>query len=254
MENLQDTRPFFKGSVLVVNSLEENEALQLLQKKLRQPLANANGHNLVTGIDWTPLAVELAAASLNKGLTSISKFIKDMKSHKHGPFAEAFFSLSHSLNLYEWNLLYFISFFHPPEVPALWLRSYLEWRKDEKEFNKLEDSLQWLTKSSLLVKVSGTNAYKMQTEVQTFVVAQLSIKRNGEFNQFRDNTRSFVDSRNFIPSHRFDPRRVRNKTVEKSMRQPINLRDAWGNLKRITGLGGQNVQIRDFSMATIEPV
>lgn len=236
--------------------LEENEALQLLQRKLKRPLADADGHNLTTGINWTPLAVELAAASFNKGLISMAKFVQDIKLRQKKPLVEAYLSLSQSLNLYERNLLYFISFFQPPEVPSLWLSSYFEWRSDMKGFSELDDSLESLTESSLLVEISGTNAYKMQTEVRNLVVAELSANGNGEFNRWHNDTRSFIGSRNYIPNDRFlsDSRHVIETRPKKIKGRFGSLRNIRARLKRMTGLGGRNVWRSDTSTANMAPV
>ena len=250
--DLQITEPPFTSSLLrlEVKLPEENEALQLLQRKLKRPLADVDGHNLTTGINWTPPAVALAAASFNKGLISMSKFVQDIKLRQKKPLVEAYLSLSQSLNLYERNLLYFISFFQPPEVPSLWFSSYFEWRNDMKGFSELDDSLETLTQSSLLVEISGTNAYKMQREVRTLVVAELSANGNGEFNRWHNDTRSFVVSRNYISNDRFlgDPMHVtekQNKRVEKIKGQLENLRNIPGlhvtkeQKKRVEKIKGQ---------------
>lgn len=180
--------------------LLENEALQLLQRKLKQPLTDADGHNLVTGAEWTPLAVELVAASLNPRSISMSQFIAAIKSRKTSPLTVAFEHLFQSLNPYEQNLLYFISFFNPPEVPRLWIRSYLEWKGDETESDELENSLERLTKSSLLLEILGRmTAYKMQTAVRHHVVTMLAMKN--ERGRLHRDIKSFVDLENWIPNH-----------------------------------------------------
>ena len=123
-----------------------------------------------------------------------------------------------------------------------------------KGFSELDDSLESLTESSSLVEISGTNAYKMQTKVRTLVVADLSANGNGEFNRWHNDTRSFIDSRNYIPKYRFlgDPMHVtekQKKMVEKIKGQLGNLLlNIPGLLKRTTGLG--NVWNTDTSTAT----
>lgn len=249
IENLQDlTGPSFTSSLigLKVDTLLEREALHLLRRKLKRPLADADGHNLVTGAQWTPLAVELAAASFNKELISIFEFNEAIMSGKRYPLTVAFDNLFKSLYPDERNLLYFISTFSPPEVPRLWLRSYLEWKNYDQVLNKLEDKLQLLTESSLLVEISGANAYKMQTGVRLLVIAELVVKK--EWNRFYEDVKSFVDSRKYIPNHRLWS--MSSDDLEKLNLARSALRTVWGGFKRTVGLGGKNVRISDTSIVT----
>lgn len=230
IENLQDlTGPSFTSSLigLKVDTLLEREALHLLRRKLKRPLADADGHNLVTGAQWTPLAVELAAASFNKELISIFEFNEAIMSGKRYPLTVAFDNLFKSLYPDERNLLYFISTFSPPEVPRLWLRSYLEWKNYDQVLNKLEDKLQLLTESSLLVEISGANAYKMQTGVRLLVIAELVVKK--EWNRFYEDVKSFVDSRKYIPNHRLWS--MSSDDLEKLNLARSALRTVWGASK-----------------------
>lgn len=155
----------------------------------------------MTVITWTPLEVELAAASLNQSLISMSEFIAGMKSDEVNPLARAFTILFNSLNSSDKKSLYFISSFRPPEVPSLWLESFLKWSNDLRELDEPKDSLLSLTKLSLLAKGSGTNVFKMQAGVQSLIAGLLLIT-DGQ-NQFLENIKSFVDSRKFIPHYRF---------------------------------------------------
>ena len=250
IENLQDlTGPSFTSSLigLKVDTLLEREALlHLLRRKLKRPLADADGHSLVTGAQWTPLAVELAAASFNKELISIFEFSEAIMSGKRYPLTIAFDSLFKSLYPSERNLLYFISTFSPPEVPRLWLRSYLEWKNYDQVFNKLEDKLQLLTESSLLVEISGANAYKMQSGVRLFVIAELVVKK--EWNRFYEDVKSFVDSRKYIPNHRLSS--ISSDDLEKLILARSALRTLWAGFKRTVGMSGKNVRISDTSIAT----
>lgn len=200
--------------------------------------------------------IDLAAASFNKRLMSIFKLIEDIKPRKGKPLVVAFDSLFQSLNPYERHLLYFISFFNPPEVPRLWLRSYLKSRSDDKEFNELEDSLQSLTKSSLLVNISGINAYQMQRQVRLFVLGVLVLNR--EYSRFHKNIRSFISSRNCIPSQSFIDylRPVSKEKIRNSIKSLSfwSLRNVRGSLRRTFSRGGKKVRLFNTSIVTIEPV
>ena len=183
---------------LKVTSMRDNEAFQLLQKKLKPARTDAEVHDLVTGAKWTPLAIELAATSLNLGLTSVPEYVAELRSRKQSPLALAFQILFDSVILSSRTLLYFIGFFNPPEVRKLWLLSYLEWTGDESGLQNLEKNLQSLTEHSLLAKISGGNAYNMHSSVQNLVVSSLGCDR--EAIGLAAAIRSFVDSQNYIPS------------------------------------------------------
>lgn len=193
-------KPYFTGSLsLGVPKLDKDEALQLLQKKLKQP-NKADARNLINRITWTPLAVDLAAAALNKGLISVSGFIAiTMKVGQENPFVVALYSLIAHLSSFEKNLLYFVSSFRPPEIPSLWIRSSLEWRDDDEEFDKLAATRRSLTKLSLLTNVSITHAYKMHAEVQTFMAAWLRV--TDPQNQVFKNIKLYVESRRSMEDH-----------------------------------------------------
>ena len=174
-----------------MRNLSDDEARQLLQKKLKYK--NRDYGKLISGIEWSSLAIELASASFNKGLKPMSEFIKsiesspktasakassslvDSLSHKsidsspETDFAKAFSSIFDSLSPFQQHLLYFVSSFRPPEIPELWIRSFIEWRNDDEELYELATALRSLTELSLLTYVSGTNEYKMQAEIQTFI-------------------------------------------------------------------------------------
>lgn len=183
-----------------MKSLNDDEVLRLLQKKLKQPTYE-DCRNLISGISWTPLAVELAAAALNKNLISMSKFVASLKSGKVPPLTVALSTLSNSLNSYEKNLLYFVSSFRPLEVPSLWFRAFSEWRNDdEEEFDELEHGLSSLREFSLLVEVSHMNVYKMNAGVLPFIAGML--QATDRQSQILKNIKAFVDSRKYIPNHR----------------------------------------------------
>lgn len=193
--------PWFRDSLnLEVQKLSDSEALQLLQKKLKQP-NNADDHKLIDRTIWTPLTVQLAAAALNKGLKPVSDFLASkVKIGRKNPFVIALYSLLAHLSSFEKHVLYFVSCFRPPEIPRLWIRSYIEWRNDDEELYELAAALRSLTELSLLTHVSVTNAYKMHIEVQNFMVAWLKLEdREGQILQ---NIKSCVKSRKFIPCHR----------------------------------------------------
>ena len=186
---------YLKGSLsLEVQELSDNEALQLLQKKLKQP-DNTDDQKLIDRFTWTPLTVELAAASLNQGLKPVSEFID-----REHLYVTALYSLLAHLSSFERHLLCFVSCFRPPEIPTSWIRSFIEWRQDDEELDELAAALRRLTELSLLTHVSVTNAYKMHEEVQAFVMAWLHV--TDRRSQFFKNIKSCGESRKVIPSHR----------------------------------------------------
>lgn len=195
---------YFKSSLrFAVQNLSKNEALQLLRKKLKEPKIAER----LTDITWTPFAVELAAASLNKEFKSKSEFIESITSSPKTTSAKAFFSLFDSLSSFQKHILYFVSSFRPPDIPRLWIRSYIEWRNLDEELYELAAALRSLTELSLLTYVSSTNAYKMQAEVQSFIAGELQV--TDWQSRILENIKSCVESQRFIPNHRLPVRDFR---------------------------------------------
>lgn len=176
----------------------QSEALELLRKKLKIEYSIDETENLVTTTEWTPLSIQLTTTCFNLRLVEPYDYIEMLREPGVEPFSRSF-ELLHAYLVRKSPtveaLLYFVSFFRPPEVRALWLQSYLESRG---EFDELEDSLELLTKSSLLAETSGGNAYKMHAAVQQVVITKLLMVR--KFAEWEKEIESFVDSRKFIPS------------------------------------------------------
>ena len=196
--------------VLRLKSMDQSEALQLLQKKLKIKYSASEIHDLVTTTEWSPLSIQLTTTCFNLRLIEPYGHIKLSRNLGRWLVPRSFplphdllvgksFQLLHDHLVGKSPtaeaLLYFVSFFNPPEVRALWLQSYLESRE---EFDELEDSLELLTKLSLLAETSGGNAYKMHPAVQHCVITQLLEDR--KLYEWEKEIESFVDSRKFIPS------------------------------------------------------
>lgn len=155
--------------------------------------------------EWTPLAVELTAVCLNKGLNlpwtqaktpAEARLVSALIGHMD-QLGAALRSVFDSLSSFEKGLLYFVSSFQPPEIPKLWMLSFMEWENNIEESYEVAPALRSLTELSLLVYVSSTNTYKMHAVLQDFFAAQLQIE-----DPLLENIKSFVESQKFIPSYR----------------------------------------------------
>ena len=180
--------------MLKVDTLLEHEGLQLFRKKLKRPLNDVDGPDLIHGAHWTPLWVGFAAASLNQEWISISDFGETIKSGKEILAKLAFDSLFKTLDPYKRGLLYVISTFSPLEFPYLWFQSYFEWINDREIIDTLEDELRMLVEFSLLVEILDTDTYKLRSVIRRFVIAEL----DKEWDRVNEDVKSIVNSREVI--------------------------------------------------------
>ena len=198
--------------------MRDDEAFRLMQKKLQPAFTDAGAHSLADGTKWIPLSIELAATSLKLDLISLSAM---PKTSEISGLVQMLFD---SVTPLSRSLLYFISFFNPPEIRTLWLLSYLEWLNDGQALELVMDDMELLTKHSLLTKIPNENAYKMHAAVQTWIIYQLiSI---GELLSVEATIDAFLESQSFVPTPDSSSfREVKIALVEVFVRRYMNTRD-----------------------------
>lgn len=74
-----------KRDIIAVNTMEEPEALALMQKTLELPTSEADIMKLTEALDYVPLALIQAAAYLNKreGLVSVPQYVEKLQGSDH---------------------------------------------------------------------------------------------------------------------------------------------------------------------------
>ena len=185
-----------KISILSVEEFLDVEADQLLRKKLKPARTDVEIREILGKVQLQPLAIELIATSLNRGVLSLSE-LTNIDMRIEGAFQLPFKPLWGSINPFLRTLLYFVAYLDPPEARKIWILSYLEWTNSETGLEQLDEDLKSLTELSLLKEVSDGSAYKMHKAIRIKVLEGLRGEKGAW--DFVLRIADFMESRNFIP-------------------------------------------------------